>query len=114
MWGESDWRLDRLTRFMGERHATTDPDGRLVVFDASAHQHLAVGRPELADEVELILGAVSRPDHRVDDRIPGREHFYRRDLDPRRWLRVVVDFNDEPAWVVTALVQNNPPRSYQP
>lgn len=44
---------------------------------------------------------------------PGREHFYRRDLDPRRWLRVVVDFNDEPAWVVTALAQNNPPRGYK-
>lgn len=52
-------------------------------------------------------------DHRVEDAIAGREHFYRRDLDPRRWLRVVVDFNDEPAWVVTALVQNNPPRGYK-
>jgi hypothetical protein len=52
------------------------------------------GRPELMDETDLILGTVAHPDHPIEDRIPGREHFYRRDLDPRRWLRVVVDFND--------------------
>jgi hypothetical protein len=91
----------------------TDPDDRLVVFDAGTRQYLALGRPELVDEVDVILGAVAHPDHRIEDAIPGREHFYRRDLDPRRWLRVVVDFNDEPAWVVTALVQNNLPRGYK-
>lgn len=26
------------------------------------------------------------PDYREDDEEPGRERFYRRDLDPRRWL----------------------------
>jgi hypothetical protein len=30
--------------------STTDPDGRLVVFDAGSRQHLALGRPELMDE----------------------------------------------------------------
>jgi hypothetical protein len=56
-----------------------------------------------------ILGAVERPDHRDEDPVPGRERFYRRDLDPRRWLRVVVDFNDTPAFVVTAFVQDQEP-----
>jgi hypothetical protein len=37
--------------------------------------------------------------------------FYRQNaLDPGRWLRVVVDFNDEPGWVVTVLVQDDDPR----
>ncbi len=100
---------------MAQEHpSTTDPDGRLVIFDAGTRLHLALGRPDLMDEVELILGTVAHPDHRAPNAIPGREHFYRRHLDPRRWLRVVVDFNDEPAWVVTALVQNNPPRGWQP
>jgi hypothetical protein len=94
--------------------STTDPDGRAVVFDAGTRPHLALGRPELVDEHELILGTVAHPDYRTDDAIPGREHFYRRHVDPRRWLRVVVDFNDEPAWVVTALVQENPPRGWTP
>jgi len=93
--------------------STTDPDGRLVVFDAGTRLHLSLGRPELVDEHELILGTVAHPDHHIDDAIPGREHFYRRHVDPRRWLRVVVDFNDEPAWVVTALVQENPPRGWK-
>jgi hypothetical protein len=98
-----------------ENQSTTDPDGRLVVFDAGTRLHLALGRPDLLDEVELILGTVAHPDHRVPNALPGREHFYRRHhLDPRRWLRVVVDFNDEPAWVVTALAQNNPPRGWHP
>jgi hypothetical protein len=91
-----------------------DPDGRDVVFDSGTRLHLALGRPDLMDEVDLILGTVAHPDHRSNDRVPGREHFYRRDLDPRRWLRVVVDFNDTPAWVVTALAQENPPRDWKP
>jgi hypothetical protein len=66
------------------------------------------------DEEALILGTVAHPDHRAADPIAGREHFYRRHIDPRRWLRVVVDFNDEPGWVVTALVQENPPRGWKP
>jgi hypothetical protein len=93
--------------------STTDPDRRRVVFDTGTRLHLSLGRPELVDEYELILGTVAHPDHRIDDAIPGREHFYRRHVDPRRWLRVVVDFNDEPAWVVTALVQENPPRGWK-
>jgi hypothetical protein len=56
-----------------------------------------------------ILDAVSRPDRREDDPVPGRERFYRRDLDPRRWLRVVVGFNESPAFVVTAFVHDNAP-----
>jgi hypothetical protein len=84
------------------------------VFDTGTRLHLALGRPKLMDEVELILGTVAHPDRRLDDPIAGREQFYRRDLDPRRWLRVVVDYGDVPAWVVTALVQKNPPRGWKP
>lgn len=59
--------------------------------------------------IGAILDAVSRPDLREADSVPGRERFYRHDLDPRRWLRVVVDFNESPAFVVTAFVQDNAP-----
>jgi hypothetical protein len=46
--------------------------------------------------VPAILDAIRRPDVREEDPAPERERFYRRDLDPRRWLRVVVDFNESP------------------
>ena len=93
------------------RHVT-DPAGRDVVFDVGSHLHLARrGRVWLIDSVETVLGAVDRPDHHERDPIDGRERFYRRDFPfPSQWLRVVVDFNDEPAWIVTALQQDNDPR----
>ena len=89
---------------------TTDPDGRAVVFDAGSHLHLAFGRPWMLDHVETILATIAFPDHRKDDPIPGRERFYRQHLRPNRWLRVVVDFNESPGWVVTVTVQRNDPR----
>ncbi len=64
----------------------------------------------MLDHVETILATVELPDHRDEDPIAGRERFYRQHVDGRRWLRVVVDFNDVPAWVVMATVQRNDPR----
>lgn len=93
-----------------EHPYTTDPDGRLVVFDGGSRLHLVRRRPWLLDHVETILGAIARPDHRSLDPIADRERFYRQHIEPGRWLRVVVDFGEDPAWVVTAVVQDNDPR----
>jgi len=81
-----------------------------VVFDAGSSLHLALRRPWLLDHIDVILGTVARPDLCALDPIPGRERFYRQHIEPGRWLRVVVDFNEDPAWVVTAVVQDNDPR----
>jgi hypothetical protein len=54
--------------------------------------------------------------HRRSPRLPGlgphpnRERFYRQHIEPGRWLRVVVDYGQDPAWVVTAVEQVNDPR----
>lgn len=92
--------------------STVDPDGRRVMFDAGSHLHLARGRRDwLLDHIQTILATVRRPDHHEGDPRPGRERFYRQNaLDPGRWLRVVVDFNDDPGWIVTVLVQDDDPR----
>jgi hypothetical protein len=92
-----------------ERHDTTDPDVRLVFLDERTLGHLARRRRQMLARIPAILDAVNRPDVREDDPDPGRERFYRRDLDPKRWLRVVVDFNQSPAFVVTAFVQDTEP-----
>ena len=97
---------------MSDRPQVRDPGGRLVVFDSGAELHLAIARPAMLVHVEAILATVARPDHRADDPRAGRERFYRRDLDPQRWLRVVVDFNETPARIVTAFVQDRPPRGW--
>ena len=66
----------------------------------------------LLDHVDAILATVELPDHREDDARPGRERFYRQHvLQPSRWLRVVVDFNVDPAWIATVLVQDQDPRA---
>lgn len=90
-----------------------DPDGRTVVFDAGSHLHLVRRlRGALLDRVDDILGAVRSPDFREDDPVPGRERFYRKDFSEiGRWLRVVVDFSEDPAWVVTAFVEDRDPRA---
>lgn len=88
---------------------TTDPDGRRVVFDERTRGHLATRRPQMLGHTQAILDSINRPDFHEKDPAPGRERFYRRDLDPQRWLRVVVDFNESPGLVVTAFVQDNKP-----
>ena len=95
-----------------EARSAVDPDRREVVFDAGSQLHLAKGRRAwLLEHLDLIMATVERPDYREDDPRGGRERFYRQNvLDPSRWLRVVVDFNDVPAWIVTVLVQDNDPR----
>jgi hypothetical protein len=88
-----------------------DPHGRRVVFDRRTRGHLERRRPDLLDQVETVLRTISLPDHYEDDPIAGRERFYRRHiLSPGRWLRVVVDFNESPGWIVTVLVQDTDPR----
>jgi hypothetical protein len=96
----------------GWTRRTADPEGREVVFDAGSHVHLAAGtRPWLLDHVDVMLSTIETPDYHEDDPLPGRERFYRSGFPvPDRWLRVVVDFNDTPAWIVTALDQDNDPR----
>jgi hypothetical protein len=93
----------------------SDPDGRTVIFDAGSHLHLVRRmRGALLDHIHDILGAIGSPEFREDDPVPGRERFYRQDfLEPGRWLRVVVDFNEEPAWIVTAFVEDQDPRVRQ-
>ena len=113
--------------------SSIDPDGRLVVFDAGSHLHLAQGnRSWLLDHIETILDTIARPDYREDDPRAGRERFYRQNaLTPRlnrpgkvgglqdsrggsgRWMRVVLDCNDVPSWVVTVLIQDDDPRPHQ-
>jgi hypothetical protein len=90
--------------------AATDPDGRIVEFTEWSWDHIMVNRPQLLEDVDAVLGVVADPEHRQRDPIQGRERFYRRRVTDRvRWLRVVVDFNQSPAYVVTAFIQRKNP-----
>lgn len=92
-----------------------DPDGREVVFDGSTQFHLLDrSRDQLLDEMDVVLGAVAEPSFREDDPLLGRERSYRQDFPTvGSWLRVVVDFSETPARVVTAFVDIDPRLRHQ-
>lgn len=87
-----------------------DPDGREVQFNEWSWRHIRARRPELLDDLGPILAAIQSPDHRQTDRIVGRERFHLRQVTEKlRWMTVVVDFNSDPAVVVTAFIQRKNP-----
>jgi hypothetical protein len=88
----------------------SDPDGRVIEFSERSWLHIRASRPELLADLRLILAATQRVDHHEHDRIVGRERFYLRHVtESVRWMTVVVDFNVEPAIVVTAFIQHKNP-----
>lgn len=102
-------RCDGAVDTTGDR--STRPTGRARPADPWSPG--ATARPDLLlDQVEIVLRTIALPDYHEDDPIAGRERFYRRHiLTPGRWLRVVVDFNEIPGWIVTVLVQDTDPRT---
>lgn len=86
---------------------TTTPEGqRVVLFRDTWEQHILNpdhGHVELEPHLAAILAAIDAPDHRESDGWPHRERFFKHDVGPSRWLMVVVDSEQEPARVVTAL-----------
>ena len=87
----------------------TDPDGRPVELTAERWGHIAARHPELATLRGEVLLAVQAPHHRGRDPMPGRERYWRRQPGAFPWLRVVVDFNAEPASIVTAFPNRRRP-----
>jgi len=90
------------------RGKVVDPDGRTVILTERAWrhicQHVGMERYERA-----IMAAVTHPDDRHMDIRPGRERFFAKEAGPTRWLRVVVDFSDDPGEIVTAFGHENEP-----
>lgn len=86
---------------------TTTPEGvRVVLFQDTWQEHILrpeSGHGELEPHLHAVLEAVSSPDHREADSWAHRQRFFKRGVGPSRWLMVVLDFQQEPARIVTAL-----------
>jgi hypothetical protein len=86
---------------------TETPEGvRVVLFEDTWRLHIldpGDGHSELEPHLDVVMTAASAPDHREPDGWPYRERFFKIDAGPSRWLMVVVDFENEPARIVTAL-----------
>jgi hypothetical protein len=70
-----------------------DPDGRSVELSEPRWAHITAGHPELANFRENVLEAVQVPSRRLPGRSPGEEWFYKADVGPSRWLKVVVRYD---------------------
>lgn len=92
---------------------TVDPDGREVVLTRDGWDHVLASHPELAGQLDLVLRAIAEPDHRAPDARAGRERYFLRSVGPSRWLRVVVDYSESEAFVVTAFPERRDPPGWQ-
>jgi len=92
-----------------------DPDGRLVVLSFERWMHIVEpemgrrGHPELRGRQDDIVAAVTSPDERRLGREPGEEWFLRRVDIPSRWLQVVVAFDGDVGFIVTAFPRRRRP-----
>jgi hypothetical protein len=87
-----------------------DPDGRSVALGEGRWAHITAGHPELRDFRESVLEAVQAPSRRLPGRGPGEEWFYKADIGPSRWLKVVVRYDaTSSGWIVTAFARRSLP-----
>jgi hypothetical protein len=88
-----------------------DPDGRRVELTAERWAHIAGpgSHPELAGLLAEVLRAVSEPTQVRAGREPDEMWFYLQDVGPSRWLKVVVVFEPDRAYIVTAFPRRRLP-----
>lgn len=91
---------------------TEDPDGRRVELTAERWRHILIepdGHPELVDYQAEVMRAVHAPDQRRPGRKRNEQWFFLRDAGPSRWLQVVVAYEDDRGWIVTAFGRRRSP-----
>jgi len=92
--------------------ATASPEGRAVFLLTRSWNHIKMGHPELAEDLNIVTETVEDPDHREPDVRLGRERFFRRG-GPEGWVRVVVEIAGPFDKIVTAFPQANRPERWR-
>jgi hypothetical protein len=90
---------------------TSDPDGRRVQLTAERWRHILRpdGHPELAGLEADVLRAVEAPDQRRPSPRSNEEWYFLRDVGPSRWLQVVVVYEGDRGFIVTAFGRRKDP-----
>ena len=94
--------------------AVTDPDGRRVELTSERWEHIlrrpqGTGHPELEPFQAEVLRAVEAPTVRRPGRRPNEVRYFLADAGPSRWLHVVVAYEGDRGWVVTAFARRAKP-----
>ena len=91
---------------------TIDPAGRRVELTDERYLHIVDdddGHPELADYQAEIMRAVQAPDERRAGHKSNEQWFFLRNAGPSRWLQVVVAYEHDRGWIVTAFGRRSDP-----
>jgi hypothetical protein len=87
-----------------------DPDGRGVDLIEERWEHIMSSHPELAGRRADVLDTVRVPSRRLLGPTVGEEWFYRENIGPSRWLKVVVRYDSiERGRIVTAFARRSMP-----
>jgi hypothetical protein len=88
----------------------TDPKGREVDLTATQWAHVVKRRGRLARLQDVILKAVTEPDAVVEAPDADNElWYYIEHAGPTRWLRVVVAYEGDRGFIVTAFPRHKRP-----
>jgi hypothetical protein len=82
-----------------------DPDGRPVALNCSRWEHIVdreSGHPEMAGLREEVLLAIQKPDRRMPGHESNEEWFYRSNVGPSSWIKVVVIYEEGRGLIITA------------
>lgn len=86
-----------------------DHEGRRVELTDTQWAHIVKQRGSRLPSQETILRAVSAPDDVLPGRKPDELWFYLETTSPSRWLRVVVAYDGERGFIVTAFPRRRKP-----
>lgn len=81
---------------------TLDSRGRRVVLDEEAWDHIKHGHAVLASRLHEIMAVVREPTEHSAGREPGEEWFFADEPLAPLWLKVVVHYEGDEGWIVTA------------
>ena len=90
--------------------ATLDPDGRRVELSFGAWAHIRSEHPELSRSQREVMAAVREPELRRPGRFPAEEWFFAEWRRQGPWLQVVVHYEGDEGWIVTAFPLSSRPR----
>jgi hypothetical protein len=89
-----------------------DPNGRRVELTVERWDHIVDehdGHPELDAHIADVRLAVSEPHEQRPGRRDNELWYFRRNVGPSRWLQVVVAYEEERGWSVTAFGRRRDP-----
>jgi hypothetical protein len=86
-----------------------DPDGRVVELTLERWAHIVVNHPELKAHRAELMTAVERPYMRLSGQRGNESWYVVKTQAPSQWLRVVVAYEDERGWIVTAFARRKMP-----